>query len=165
MSSATDRRRRRTHRQRIDTLGGALRRLGGSLLLYHRSEAEKLGLNPTDSRAVGFLSETGPISAGRLAELMSLTTGAVTAVVDRLEAAGLVRRESDPEDRRRVLVVPSDGARAGSEASRLFGPLPEPFGALVRSYSEDELEVILDFVDRTTELLHEQTAPPRPDRG
>jgi len=157
MSTPADRRRRRTHRRRIDTLAVALRRLGGSLLLYHRSEAEKLGLNPTDSRAVGFLSETGPISAGRLARLMSLTTGAVTAVLDRLEAARLVRRESDPEDRRRVLVVPSAGGGTGREASRLFGPLPEPFGALVRSYSEEELDVILDFVTRTAELLRDQT--------
>lgn len=164
MSTATDRRRRQTHRRRIDTLAVALRRLGGSILLYHRSEAEKLGLNPTDSRAVGFLSETGPVPAGRLAELMGLTTGAVTALLDRLEASGLVRRESDPEDRRRVLVVPSDGGGTG-EASRLFGPLPEPFGALVRSYSEEELDVILDFVARTTELLRDETPSSASEQG
>jgi DNA-binding transcriptional ArsR family regulator len=130
--------------------------MGGNLVLYHRKEAEKLGLNPTDSNALGFLAETGAIPAGRLAELMGLSTGAITAVLDRLEKAGLVRRESDPDDRRRVLIVPAARGKRGQELSRLFGPLARPFGALVRSYDEEELGVILDFVSRTSDLMREE---------
>lgn len=152
-----ERRKRGTHRRRIDDLAAALRRLGGGLLLHHQSQAEKLGLNPTDARAMGFLAETGPIPAGRLAELMDLTTGAITGVLDHLESAGLVRRESDPEDRRRVLVVPSDDGKKAKEVQRLFGPLARSFGALVRSYSEEELALILDFVRRTDELLRRES--------
>lgn len=145
--STVERRKRDTHRRQIDTLAVELRRLGGSLLLHHQSAAAKLGLNATDSKALSLLGETGPVPAGRLAELLSLTTGAVTGVLDRLEEAGLVRRESDTQDRRRVLVVPSE------KGERIFGPVAKPFSALVRTYSEKELDVILDFVTRTSELL------------
>jgi DNA-binding MarR family transcriptional regulator len=162
MSTSVDRRRRKSHRHRIDELGTAVQRLGWSLLLYHRSEADKIGLNPTDARAMSFLNETGPMPAGRLAELMGLTTGAVTGVLDRLEDAGLVRREPDPEDRRRIRIVPEGD---GEASARLFGPLSKPFGALVRSYGVGDLEVILDFVTRTSELLRAQTEPARNGSG
>lgn len=155
MSTTADSRRRDTHRKQIDELAVALRRLGSSLLIHHQGEAEKLGLNPSDSRAMSLLAETGPVPAGRLAELMSLTTGAITGLLDRLEAVDLVRRESDPEDRRRVLVVPMEGEGA-EEVQRLFGPLARPFAQLVRSYSEAELSLILDFVDRTSAMLRSE---------
>lgn len=142
----------------------ALRRLGGSLLLHHQGQAERIGLNPTDSRAMSLLAETGPIPAGRLAELMSLTTGAVTGLLDRLEAVGLVRRESDPEDRRRVLVVPTEG-RDAQDVQGLFGPLARPFAELVRSYGEKELGLILDFVNRTSDLLRSEVEIPLPARN
>jgi DNA-binding MarR family transcriptional regulator len=157
MSRADERRKRPTHRRQVIALGGAVRRLGWNLLLYHSGEAQKMGLNPTDSRAMSHLSESGPMPAGRLAELMGLTTGAVTGLLDRLEGVGLVRRQDDPQDRRRVLIVPVPSADEEVEAGRLFGPLEQPFGALVRSYSEGQLAVILDFIERTSELLRAQT--------
>src|SRR4051794_39461066 len=45
-----------------------------------------------------------PITGGETAAESRLSTGAVTAVIDRLEKAGWVRRRHDPDDRRRVLV-------------------------------------------------------------
>ncbi|HZD04177.1 MAG TPA: MarR family transcriptional regulator [Longimicrobiales bacterium] len=163
MSTAAERRKRETHRRQIDVLGVALRKLGSNLLLYHRRQAEKLGLNPTDSRAMGYLGETGPIPAGRLAELMGLTTGAVTGVLDRLEAAGVVRRRKDPGDRRRVLVAPVVGRRDGEAGRRLFAPLARPLAELARTYGEDELDVILDFVTRTSKLLGDESRRPPPE--
>ena len=55
------------------------------------------------------------MTAGRLAEVTGLTTGAITGVVDRLEKAGLVRRERDPDDRRKVFIatVPENIAKVG----------------------------------------------------
>ena len=50
--------------------------------------------------------QTGPITAGELAERTGLTTGAITGVIDRLEKAGFVRRVKDPDDRRRVIIEP-----------------------------------------------------------
>src|SRR6266581_7672060 len=75
-------------------------------VLYTQAVAEQVGLNLTDLSCTGILTVEGPVTAGRLAELTGLTTGAITGAIDRMERAGYVRRESDPNDRRRVVVVP-----------------------------------------------------------
>ena len=67
---------------------------------------QRSGMNLTDLQCITILASTGPITAGRLAEEMGLTTGSVTGVIDRMERAGYVRRERDPNDGRRVIVRP-----------------------------------------------------------
>ncbi len=82
----------------------ALRDLGMAVDLHQQVAADRLGLNRTDLSLLGLLEAQGARTPGQIAEASGLTTGAVTGVVDRLEKAGLARREPDPEDRRRVLV-------------------------------------------------------------
>src|SRR6187399_25304 len=80
-------------------------------VLRHARIAEKMGLSGTDHKALDLASRAGgPLTAGRIAQLTGLSTGAVTGVIDRLERAGLVRRVRDTEDRRKVLVeiIPTD---------------------------------------------------------
>src|SRR5947209_10047773 len=77
-----------------------------------------LGINRTDGRCLDILDQRGSMSAGDLAEASRLTTGAITAVIDRLERAGLARRVPDPADRRRVLVEPT--AKAYETARELM---------------------------------------------
>ena len=84
----------------------ALRRLIAQSIAMHEVVAASLGINATDLRCLELLSANPGITPSRLAELSGLTSGAVTGVLDRLEAAGFVRRESDPEDRRRIIVRP-----------------------------------------------------------
>ncbi|HEX6513193.1 MAG TPA: MarR family transcriptional regulator, partial [Chloroflexota bacterium] len=62
--------------------------------MFSQALAAKLGIGPTDLECLSLLQELGPSSAGQLAELLSLTTGAVTGIVDRLEASGFVVRDS-----------------------------------------------------------------------
>ena len=68
--------------------------------------AARLGLQAIDQQCIGLLHLAGPMTVGQLARLAGLTPSSITGVVDRLERAGLARRESDPQDRRRVLVMP-----------------------------------------------------------
>jgi DNA-binding MarR family transcriptional regulator len=71
-------------------------------------------------RVPGPAARDGPHHrAGQLAELLSLTTGATTGVVDRLEAAGFALRESDPADRRRVIIRPLPERMAEVDTCRL----------------------------------------------
>jgi DNA-binding MarR family transcriptional regulator len=97
----------------------------------------------------------GLMTAGDLAEATCLTTGAITGVVDRLERAGLVRREDDPHDRRRVIlrVIPK-GYR---EIGRLFESLSEAVNELCGRYTDRELATILDYLERSTQMAHEET--------
>jgi DNA-binding MarR family transcriptional regulator len=90
----------------MSTPGSAdgLRRLIAEAIGTHEVVAASLGLNPTDLRCLELAASEPEMTPSRLAELSDLTSGAVTGVLDRLERGGFVRRESDPTDRRRLLV-------------------------------------------------------------
>jgi DNA-binding MarR family transcriptional regulator len=140
----------------IGALQQSVRRFGDEVNRYEAAVAERLGMHATDLHYLGFVELYGPTTAGHLAELGGLTTGAVTGVIDRLEKAGYVRRESDPSDRRKVVIrlMPGAAERAGA----LYQPMLASTDPLWERYSDDELAVILDFADRAQPLLHEGTA-------
>jgi DNA-binding MarR family transcriptional regulator len=121
----------------------------------------RMGINRTDGRALDAIQEAGAMTPGEIARASGLTSGAVTAVLDRLERAGYVRRTRDGADRRKVIVEITDQARRYSR--ELFGPTTEgavAFAALPAS----ELDAILRFLRRITELerlaIARATAPP-----
>ena len=106
---------------------------------------ELAGLGRTEVRCLGLLERHGGrLTAGRLAELSHLSTGAITGVVDRLEQAGLARREPDPHDRRRVIVVLNETAWALAEEA--LKPLVDAHLADLEQYTVRELEAIRSFM-------------------
>ena len=109
-----------------------------------------MGINRTDGRCLDVLEQRGQISAGELAAEARLTTGAVTAVIDRLERAGYARRVADPDDRRRVLVEPTERARASSE--ELMGRMGEIGFVKAADYTDEQLELLLDFLRFSRQL-------------
>jgi DNA-binding MarR family transcriptional regulator len=117
--------------------------------------AELLGINRTDSRCLDILEQRGRVSAGELADAARLTTGAVTAVIDRLERVGFARRVTDPEDRRRVLVEITPKARAATE--ELMAPLGEAGFPLLQRYTDEQLRWVIEF-ERTSRELQERHA-------
>lgn len=141
---------------RIEAVVWASRRLGTRTVLFHAAVAERLGLNATDHKCADLLWELGPLTAGKLAQLTGLTTGAMTAAIDRLERAGFVSREADPDDRRRVVV------RATSErltdVAHLFGGLAAAAQKLCARYTDEQLAVIERFMDEATEMMEQQAA-------
>jgi DNA-binding MarR family transcriptional regulator len=134
-------------------------------VLFHTAIAERLGLNPSDHKVADILAlEEGPVTPGRLAELTGLTTGAITGVVDRLESAGFVVREPDPDDRRRVIIrlLPE----RGPEVAALFSSIGARLAELCSEYTNEELSLVLEFTQRTSALakaaaaeLREKGAP------
>ena len=139
----------------MDTGAAAGRELSTAVVMFHEALGQRLGVSAGDQRALTLL-RGGPLAAGVLAKEIGLTPGAVTGMVDRLERAGLVRREVDPNDRRRVVVTATD---SGQDAHNgLFTELGAAMAAMMTRYSPAEQKVISDFVDRTVEVLKEQTA-------
>jgi DNA-binding MarR family transcriptional regulator len=124
--------------------------------MFDQAVADFARLNRTDTRCIDILQRHGPMTAGQLATEAHLTTGAITAVVDRLEQLGLVRRTRDTVDRRRVLV------EATPRIDELLRPVFEPFVAQGREflagYSDEELAVLLRFFRHNRALLAEHTS-------
>ena len=147
----------------VAALQQSVRRFTDEVDLYQAAVADRLGMHATDLQYLGFVERYGPTTAGHLAELGGLTTGAVTGVLDRLEKAGYVRRESDPADRRKVVVRVVPGAAERVEA--LYRPMLASTDPLWDRYSDDELAVVLDFADRAQPLVYEGTAWLRDDGG
>jgi DNA-binding MarR family transcriptional regulator len=98
-----------------------------------------------------------------MAELTGLTTGAVTRMIDRLERGGYVRRELDPTDRRRVYVHVK--AERLGELNRYYGSMSRAAHALYEQFSDEQLGVILEFMNRALEIGVEQTALLRTEPG
>ncbi len=121
----------------------AMRRSSAQGVLFGQAVANMAGISGSDLDCLDFLNLEGRVTAGRLAEVTGLTTGAITGVVDRLEKAGLVRRERDADDRRKVYIVtmPENVARIG----RFYVPMQEVMQKLWSSYSEAELQLLLRF--------------------
>src|SRR6187200_3244462 len=107
-------------RDNIDSVLRALRRVNLQGSFFGQTVAIRFGLSESDVEALSVLLDSGAATAGRLSELMGLTSGAVTRVIDRLEQAGYVRRVPDPADRRRVIVELIPEKMAAVQATIFF---------------------------------------------
>ena len=99
--------RRKSRAALVQELENAMRKSSAQGTIFSQTVADRAGISNSDMECVDFLNVEGRMTAGRLAELTGLTTGAITGVVDRMEKAGLVRRERDASDRRKVFIAPT----------------------------------------------------------
>jgi DNA-binding MarR family transcriptional regulator len=134
----------------IERVGIEVRRMGVQSVMKSQAIADQFGLHTTDLECLDLIYLHGRASAGDLGQATGLTSGAVTALIDRLEAAGYVIREGDPADRRRRYV------RIRSEAIKpiqaVYRPMQEEMFKLWSSYTPRDLRVIADFLSRSTHL-------------
>src|SRR5262245_15600623 len=96
-------------------LANELRQGYGLGASFFRAVAARIEMTDTDIQVIDILENTGDATAGQLADLMGLTTGTFTAILNRLEKAKLVRRERDPNDGRRVIVRLAKGVDGGQK--------------------------------------------------
>jgi DNA-binding MarR family transcriptional regulator len=118
--------------------------------LVDEAVCKLMGINRTDGRCLDILEQRGRMGAGQLAADARLTSGAITAVIDRLEHAGYARRVHDPEDRRRVVVEPTE--RAYAVTQELMGPLGDKGWPKVADYTDQQLALLVDFQRFSREL-------------
>jgi DNA-binding MarR family transcriptional regulator len=126
------------------------RQYGISSVLFRNLIGERLGVNVTDMECLGLIFHKGLATPSELARHTGLTSGATTAMLDRLEKAGLIERKPNPNDRRGTIITL---AKAGTErVAPWFKSAREAQNALISSYSEEELDVLSDFFERATEM-------------
>ena len=108
------------------------------------------GVNLTDGRCLDLLDIHDGLTAGELAEAASLSPGAVTTVLDRMEGMGYVTRTRDEADRRRVLVELTPKARA--LAFEVYGPIAGYAREYIEQLSGEEIDVINRFLEVAVEV-------------
>lgn len=128
----------------------------------HETIGRKAGLSGTDHKYLGFLMQQGQMTAGELATLTGLTTGAVTGLIDRFEKKKLVKRRFAKDDRRKVIIEPIT-----KNIMDLLEPLYRSFRKeseqLMGSFSEKEIGILeryfsqaIDLMNNTIEKLNKQ---------
>ncbi len=125
-----------------------------AVVLFHQAVAERLGLGPTDHKCLDLLRERGKLTGSQLAAITGLTTGAITGVVARLEQAGYVRRESDPHDGRKQILLP---ALRQSPIQGVIEPLRRDVAASLEDFDARQHAAIAEFLTRSTDLIYRHT--------
>jgi DNA-binding MarR family transcriptional regulator len=133
----------------LQELENAMRKASAQGTMFAKAVADRAGISSSDMDCMDFLNIEGRMTAGRLAELTGLTTGAITGVIDRLEKAGFVRRERDESDRRKVFIAPV--AERVVELARPFELMQRAMHKQSEGYTDAELKLLLRYA---TESYH-----------
>jgi DNA-binding MarR family transcriptional regulator len=135
-------------------LGGREHNIGA--VLFHQAVGRNLGVNVTDMKCLDIISLRSSVRPSQLAAWTGLSTGATTALIDRLEKRQLVARRPNPQDRRGTIIVLTKYAVRALPA--LFQSLAEAMEKLASSYTEDDLAVLADFFSKTARVWEAERA-------
>jgi DNA-binding MarR family transcriptional regulator len=135
----------------MQDLEHAMRRSSAQGVIFGQTIANRVGVSNSDMECLDFVILEGRVTAGRLAEVTGLTTGAITGVVDRLEEVGLVRRERDSDDRRKVFITTVSESTA--KIGRFYEHLQRAMAKVWDTYSDSELRLLLRFTTQGYETM------------
>jgi len=125
-------------------------------VLFHGALAAQHELSATDTRCLELLDRLGPQSAGQIAAFTGLAATSVTALIDRLQQRGLVKRTADAADRRKVLVELQP--HANKELSKPYAEIAKATLALLARYDDDALRAIADYLSAGADYTERQVA-------
>ena len=140
----------------LGELARELRQFTGLGASFFRAAAARIGMTVTDMQVIDLLDSTGPSTAGQLADLTGLTTGAITGMLNRLEEAGLVLRERDKSDGRRVIVRLVRGKDQMHEISSIFDSLGKAWDDMASHYDDEQLAFLLEFLKRSNAMSRKE---------
>ena len=120
-------------------------------VLFGETVAKHLGINHTDLECLDLIFVRKRVTAGEIAEVSGLTTGAVTGVIDRLERVGLARRERDKVDRRKVYVKATP--KVTKIARTYYGSFERNMNRLTESYTDEQIALLVEFYSRSGEII------------
>jgi DNA-binding MarR family transcriptional regulator len=118
---------------------------------FDKLAAAKLGVSVTDLHCLNVIESRAGLTAGELAVESGLTTGAVTAVIDRLERAGYARRVRDEHDRRKVKVEVT--GEFYERARAIWGPVAEDWMRVMADrFTVAELTTVAEFLAQVDDV-------------
>lgn len=140
----------------------AVRDYGIHLTLFRNAMSEWAGVNVTDMECLRLLFLKGTASPSELARHTGLTSGATTAMLDRLEKAGLIERQPNPDDRRGSRIAPTKSS--SEKVASWFESARRAQDEMIAGYSEEELAIISDVFERFTKLWQQEREKIQPNK-
>jgi DNA-binding MarR family transcriptional regulator len=125
----------------------SLRELNNQLSLLNHHVGARVDLRDVDLDCLDLIARHGPLSPSALARRSGLHPATLTGILDRLERGGWVVRQRDPSDRRAVVVRQVRSRNA--DLVRPYSGMNTSMDQICATYEEAELEVIVDFLQRT----------------
>jgi DNA-binding MarR family transcriptional regulator len=158
MSPASSRETARRRRRFAAEIKDSLRELSNQLSLLNHQVGAHLDLKDVDLDCLELITRYGPMSPSTVARRAGLHPATMTGVLDRLQRGGWIVRERDPDavDRRAVMVSALRDRNA--EVFQLYSGMNSTMDELLADYSEAELTLLVDFLQRTTTAGHAATA-------
>ncbi len=144
------------HTEILGELAREFRQFNGLSASFFRAAAARIGMTVTDMQVIDILDSTGPMTAGQLADLTGLTTGAITGMLNRLEESGRVSRERDPNDGRKVIVQLVPGKNEMHEISPIFASSGKAWDEMASHYDDEQIAFLLEFLKRSNALSRQE---------
>jgi DNA-binding MarR family transcriptional regulator len=153
--STSDRDAARRRRRLTNEIKESLRDLRGQLALLNHQIGAHLELKDVDLDCLDLISRHGPLSPSALARRAGLHPATMTGILDRLERGRWITRDRDPDNRRAVAVRARRDR--GAELFRLYAGMNSKMDELCAGYSDDQLELLADFLRRATDAGRDAT--------
>jgi len=141
----------------VTAIKESLRELSIQLSLLNHHVGAHVELKDVDFDCLELINRHGPLSPSVLARRAGLHPATLTGILDRLERGGWVKRDRDPDaaDRRAVTVRALRDRTA--EVFRLYAGMNTSMDQICAGYADTELELLADFLRRTTNAGRDAT--------
>jgi DNA-binding MarR family transcriptional regulator len=104
----------------------------------------ELNITPVQALVMGFLSDEDRISSSELGKRTELDSATMTGILDRLEAAKLIERQGNPDDRRSIKIhLTEQGRNLASEAIRVIAEANRAFLEVLSQNEQRELRSLI----------------------
>jgi len=137
-----------------DQLSNFGEQIGSAAVFYHQAAAERLGINATDTKALGYIIRSGKVTSGDIATALQLSPASATVIIDRLASKKFVKRIADANDRRKTIIIPVQ--KTVLKSMVIYEPMMQAMRKLHDSYDEHEIEIILSYQKASIKILQQE---------
>lgn len=140
-----------------------LHKASRQLSIYLEAQTRELGVSPTEGHLLTYLRSYSPTPIGELVRVFGIKQSTFTSLLDRLEKAGYIRREMNPEDRRSFVIHINDGGRElADRLNRILDTLEDEIRKRAGSRDVKGFHAVMAAVEEVTRVqLRDRPAPQR----